>query len=157
MEDGWIVGYLMMKYELQWLLSVKLQGLINAWPWHLKEPSWHLHQESEENNEILPDSITEKIPISPPPHHYQVKWPQPCLHATEEHVTTVSAVMSCSNRRTAGSNIFCWVHAETTSGELKNKPISEPVTIWSRVPWDSELRITVLVRASSNIAVSQSV
>jgi hypothetical protein len=35
-------------------------------------------------------------------------------------------------------------------GIMKNK-------IKSRVPWDSEPRITVLARASNNLAVSQSV
>jgi hypothetical protein len=72
MEDGWIVGYLMMKYKLQWLLSVKLQGSIIASnklerSGKAVAPSWHLPQGSEENNEILPDSVTKKIQIVPPP------------------------------------------------------------------------------------------
>jgi hypothetical protein len=37
--------------------------------------------------------------------------------------------------------------------ELKNKPVK----IWSCISWDSELRIIVLVRESSNIVVSQPV
>jgi hypothetical protein len=30
-------------------------------------------------------------------------------HATEEHITPASVVMSYNNRRTGGSGIFCWL------------------------------------------------
>jgi hypothetical protein len=49
-------------------------------------------------------------------------------------------------------SVFCEVRTESL-----NVFFDEDSEIGSWVPWDSEPRITVLVRASSNLAVTQSV
>jgi hypothetical protein len=56
-----------------------------------------------------------------------------------------------------GTNWICIYYSDEFQSEFWRLPEPSDSKIWSWVPWESEPRITVLARASSNLAVSSSV